>query len=120
MEEGLIEAMAFLRDPNTNATKRRRLSRDDLAVLAAMMADKEWAKAAAEYDQAQSSGTDERLHRAEAKLAAAAARIMAAASRGRSHRINHSAEQLRELSQTWAGVWTECQHAIPFSWIERK
>ena len=118
MEEGLIEAMAYLRDPGASPTKRERLLRDDLAVLAALMADKEWTKILADHNQAQAAGDDDRLRSAHAKLAAAAASITAAASRHRDRHINHSVEQLCELSRTWSAVWTECQDAIPFDWSE--
>jgi len=116
LEEGLIEAMAFLRDPTAGPTKRRRLSRDDFSVLAALMADREWPKAFADHQRAFAAGDDERLRRAEAKLAASAARIMSAASRRRGRHINHSIEQLRELRRTWSAAWTEYQHSIPFDW----
>ncbi|HET6879418.1 MAG TPA: hypothetical protein VFI31_04665 [Pirellulales bacterium] len=118
MEEGLIEAMAFLLEPTASPRKRRRLSRDDFSILAALMADREWSKALADHEWALASGSDDRLRRAEAKLTASAGRITAAASRRRDRRINHSVSQLRELSRTWSGAWTECQHAIPFAWSD--
>ncbi|HQU43042.1 MAG TPA: hypothetical protein PK867_09525 [Pirellulales bacterium] len=116
MEEGMIEALAFLLQPTKRAGDRRRISRDDLAALAAMLADKEWATARAEREQALRVGDDHRLCRAESKLAASAKRICGAASRRRGRPVERSAEQLGELHRTWAAAWTECSDALPFDW----
>jgi hypothetical protein len=118
MAEGLVEAMAFLRDPNKTAGKRRRISRDELSLLMATLADKEWPSAIADYEQAQSAGNPTRLERAEAKLQASAARISAAASRRRSGHINHDVAQLRELTRNWSAAYAECLDAVPFAWSE--
>jgi hypothetical protein len=116
MAEGLVEALAFLRDPKKSAGRRRRISRDDLALLTAMNADGEWSRTAADYEQA--AGDAARLRRAQPRLEAAAARISGIASRCRSHPINHSSAQLLELRRAWSAALSECQDAVPFDWSE--
>lgn len=116
MDEGLIEAMAFLRDPSKTAAQRRRLCRDDLAVLAALQADQEWPQAMADYHQARATGDAGRLRRAETRQEAIAARVLVAASRRRGVKCNHNAAQLRELGEKWLAPLIECKNAIPFDW----
>lgn len=118
MDEGVIEAMAYLRDSTKPAGKRRRLTRDDLAILAALHGDKEWTAAMTSCQQAQAAGDDPRLRRGKARLEVIAARALAFASRHRRVPMNHSVSQLRELSTTWLTAYTECQDAIPFDWSD--
>lgn len=118
IDEGLIEAMAFSRDSTKPAAKRRRLTRDDLALLAALHADKEWPAAMTGYQQAQRGDDSARARKAESRLKAIATRALAVASRRRGVAINHSVARLRELSTEWLLAFAECRDAIPFDWSD--
>jgi len=118
MAEGYIEAMAYLREPSQTASKRLRISRDDLAVLSAALSDDDWSKTIAHRDHALSSGEIARLRRADANLAALAAHISKSASRRQGKPIDRSLEQLCQLHRTWAAAWTDYRNAVPYAWTE--
>lgn len=117
-QEGFIEAMGFLRDPNQHPLARRRPTPEDLAALLALLADKEWFRLEAERGLANLSGDGDFLQRLDERLDGVARRISQRASLRSNLAIERNTPELRELLRTWADAWTDCRCAIPFAWAE--